>query len=290
MNRCGELLKCIKSILKSSYSSYEIIIVDNNSSDNTVHEINLLNKKLDKKIKLIRSDVNLGAGGGRNLGAKFAKSKYLLFIDSDNIVDRRMLEFLVYFYDKTDDCGMVGPLMLHGSSGRHIWLYYADINMYTSRAFYRGSGEIDENQYPTISVVGHLPNCFLLSREDFNAVGGFNEKYKVVYEEAEIAERIKKMCKKKVYLYTKAKTRHVVEFGQSKDSLLGLRSSERAYLTARNRIYFMRRNGNFLQKISFFLLFNTAILFYYDLILLKNGEYSKAYHYTKGFFDGFIYH
>jgi len=90
-----------------------------------------------------------------------------------------------------------------------------------------------------------------------------------MFEEADLAEKLKKLGKK-IFTYTKAKTYHDVPLPNSEGiDRSFFRDSKRAFLTARNRVYFMRRNANFKQKIVFFLVFNPLIMLYYQFQLLK---------------------
>lgn len=287
-NRSKDAISCISSVMCSTYGNIEIIVIDNGSTDKTFENLKWKFKQ-SEKIKLIRSENNLGAGGGRNRGATEATGNYLLFIDSDNIVDKEMIFNLCNFFEKTNGCGMVGPLMLFKNNPEKIWLYYADINMWSSKACYKGFGEKNKRQYNEVIETGHLPNCFMVKRDDFEKVGGFDEKYFIMYEEADLAEKIKKKLKKKIYLFSKAITYH--DFPIDNDEVnknFGFRSSERAYLTSRNRIYFMKRNASIFQFLIFVFVFNPLILVYYETGLLKNGQFQKAWSYFKGFVNGFF--
>lgn len=286
-NRRDDVLLCVESILSSSYKNIEVIVVDNASNDNT--DIAIEKKYAgNRKVKLVKSKTNLGAGGGRNLGVKKASGDYLLFVDSDNIVDRKMVEVLSRFFNEKPDCGMVGPLMLYKADPKKIWMYSADINMFTSQAIYKGAGEKNAKQYDRAIEVGHLPNCFMTNTKVFKKTGGFEEKYQVVYEEADLAEKIKKTGKK-IYVYTEAVTQHNVPLpGVGKDRDLGFRTKERAFLLARNRIYFMKRNAKPLQLIVFFLLFNPLFLIYYESQLILKRDYVKAWFYLKGVVAGLV--
>ncbi len=283
-NKSNKTIRCIESIFKNKYKNVEIIVVDNNSEDNTVDNIK---KKYanNKKLKLIEKKINFGASEGRNKGARKAKGEYLLFLDSDNVIHNKMIQYLVDFLEKRSDCGMVGPLMLFKENKRKIWLYFADLNHFTSQAFYKGTNEIDKKQYDEVIRVGHLPNCFMVYKKDFRKVNGFDEKYFIMYEEADFAEKIKKL-NKKIYIYSKAITYHDVPLNRK--IKLGLKSKERAYLTARNRVYYMKKNASLPQLILFFLIFNPLIFLYYELNLLINGEFKKAEAYLKGTIRGFF--
>jgi len=285
LNRRDDVVNCISSVLSSDYKEIEVIVVDNASKDNTVKKIQEIFGE-NYKVRLIQSDINLGAAGGRNKGESYANGEYLLFVDCDNVIDRRMISYLVEFFENKIDCGMVGPLMLFKDNPSLIWIYSADINMWTSRALYQGTGEKDKKQYKEIEEVGHIPNCFMVKKEDFEKIGGFDEKYLIMFEEADLAEKIKKRLKNKIYLYTKAKTYHNVDLPNTDGKSFGFRSKERAFLTARNRIYFMRKNASIFQLLIFLFFYNPLIFIYYQFFLIKNKQYEKAWFYLRGNIEG----
>lgn len=290
-NRLCEVIECVKSVLESSYKDKEVIVVDNGSNDAAAES---LQREFGGKIKIVRSEVNLGAGGGRNLGASKANGKYLLFVDSDNVIDKKMIGYLADFMEKGRDgstpftIGMAGPLMLYKKYPNLIWLYFADINMWTSQATYKGTGEADVRQYKEVLEVGHIPNCFMVRADDFRIVGGFDEKYFIMYEEADLAEKFKRMGKK-VYICTKARTYHDIPVRSEKVTVgPGLRSSERAFLTARNRVYFMKKNANFVNKFIFFVMFLPISVNYYMVSMLLNRQYASVLSYLRGTLAGIL--
>lgn len=91
--------ECLDALLAQTFKNYEIIVVDDGSSDNT---INILNeyKKNHCNIKLIQQE-NRYAGVARNNGMKYAQGKYLLFLDSDDFFESNMLEKI---YNKAIEC------------------------------------------------------------------------------------------------------------------------------------------------------------------------------------------
>ena len=74
----------INSILKQSYRNFELLITDDNSTDNTVFLIRKY-MNLDTRIKLFQNDKNYGAAISRNISLNFAKGRFVAFCDSDDI-------------------------------------------------------------------------------------------------------------------------------------------------------------------------------------------------------------
>lgn len=82
--------KCIDSVLSQLYQNYELIIVDDMSTDNSVDLIKQYN---DPRIKLIELDHKAYNGGTRNIGVENAKGEYILFIDCDDWIHSNMSLF-----------------------------------------------------------------------------------------------------------------------------------------------------------------------------------------------------
>jgi len=80
-NRASLLPRAIKSVLDQTYKNFELIIVDDNSTDNTKK---IVNDFKDERIKYIWHKENKGAAASRNTGIKMAKGEYIAFQDSDD--------------------------------------------------------------------------------------------------------------------------------------------------------------------------------------------------------------
>ena len=96
--------KTISSVIKQTYKNWEMYIIDDMSTDNSIEEIK---KHNDTRIKLIRNEIKLYNGGSRNVGILQAKKSnyegYLLFVDSDDwLADDKVLENLNKFIEDED--------------------------------------------------------------------------------------------------------------------------------------------------------------------------------------------
>lgn len=103
-NRSDILPRAIKSVLKQNYQDYELIIVDDHSTDRTEDVVNSFNRD---KIKYIHHEQNRGLAAARNTGIRKAQGKYIAFLDDDDEWLPGKLEKQVEFLDKHPDIGMV---------------------------------------------------------------------------------------------------------------------------------------------------------------------------------------
>lgn len=97
--------ECLDSLLKQTFEHFEIIIIDDLSTDSTEKIIQNYMQK-DQRIKFLKNEYNSGPGISRNNGMKIAKGKYIQFIDGDDWLDLNTLE-RVYNYAEQYDAQMV---------------------------------------------------------------------------------------------------------------------------------------------------------------------------------------
>lgn len=98
-NRASLISPSIESVIASYYKDFELVIVDDASSDNT-YEVALSYAKNDDRIRVFRNDKNLGDYPNRNKAARLANGKYLKYIDSDDIIYPHGLGVFVECMDK----------------------------------------------------------------------------------------------------------------------------------------------------------------------------------------------
>ena len=174
--------------------NYELIIVDNNSTDNSPSEA----KNFKPDIRLIVNRKNLGFASACNQGAKESKGEYLLFVNPDVFVDSHCLEeFLKFIYDK-EKVGAVGgrlrwPDGIFQPSCRNL---PAISNLVCSRGsvfgrFFRSSGyyTLPDAAVPTEvpAVAGAL---LMIRKKVFEKVGRFDSKFFMYMEDTELCKRL----------------------------------------------------------------------------------------------------
>lgn len=100
---------CIESILKQSITNFELILVDDASTDNSLDIINRY--KNDKRVKIYSNKKNVGVSETRNYGISVSSGEYIIFVDSDDYVSEHLLEkinnydqdIIYYDYFEVDD-------------------------------------------------------------------------------------------------------------------------------------------------------------------------------------------
>jgi glycosyltransferase involved in cell wall biosynthesis len=107
-NRQDYIAEAIESVLASTYSNFELIIVDDRSKDNTV-EIAREYAARDSRIKVYINEQNLGDYANRNKAASYASGKYLKYLDSDDFIYPHGLEVMVRSMEKFPEAGLGLP-------------------------------------------------------------------------------------------------------------------------------------------------------------------------------------
>ena len=164
---------CLQSVmLQAGEDDYEVICVDNGSSDGSVGIVERFRDKYPKKIKLLHSSAST-VSGVRNAGAKESKGEFLAFLDSDCIAP-------AWWLKKASERIKEGWDAL-GGWGRTIAGMSKLIMLWNDSVRPRVDGKIS-----------WIPSCDLfIRRRLFNAIGGFSEQF-VTTEDVEFCSRVKK--------------------------------------------------------------------------------------------------
>lgn len=183
----------ISSLLESLNSfknDSEILIVDNDSSDDSVK----IAKKFESYVKVIETGENLGFAKGINLGAKQAKGKYVLFINPDTILKSGKLTDLISVFEKNEKAGVVGGKLMGGngspekSAGRFFGLL-------ETLLIVLGLDESFGIRFSPkkISRVDFVSGGFMMvDSQLFKKLGGFDENFFMYVEDMEFCFRVKK--------------------------------------------------------------------------------------------------
>jgi len=282
-NRKKDLLRCIESVKKSNLENieWEIIVVDDNSSDGTeklgIGDLGISNGKI------IHNDPQKMIVASRNVGVENSSGRYILFIDDDNIVDEEMIKILVDFARKNKDYGIIGPSMYYLET-KQKYLDFQEIDLFTGKT----SGRIDETERGICDSDG-IPNAFLIKKEVFEAGGLFDNELIQTFTEPDFAFNARKYGYK-CGMLKKAKIYHDVSPADGlKSRALGGQYTQKAYCLMRNRTVMVVRYGNFFQKMVYLLFFSWFWPLAYSILMLREKRFDLIKLYWKGFSDGVLY-
>lgn len=167
--------RLLKDLANQSEKDFEVIVVDGNSEDQTAEKAVAFQKKCILKL-VVSKKRNLAHQ--RNLGVKHATGKYVIFLDADTRIEKRLIE----------------KLKKNASSSRHLLLLpnHAPENAtYQDELLFKVLSFFIEASHLTDKPFSYGPSA-MIQRDFFNHIGGYDENI-FVYEDHEIVQRSRKM-------------------------------------------------------------------------------------------------
>ena len=202
-NGFQDTYECINSLLKLNYRNFDIILVDNDSNDDSFAR---LKENFKSRIIFLKSKKNLGYAGGNNLGIAFAlknkKYKYIWILNNDTVVDEKCLDYLVQRMEKEEKAAMCGATILfydnnqvQAFGGGKFNKWFATGKLLNENTYkQRPPAELIEKKLDYI-----LGASIFFSANFLRSEGGFCEDYFLYFEEIDIAMRAKKKDYKLLY-------------------------------------------------------------------------------------------
>ena len=185
------LQKNLPHILKTENVNYDICVVDNDSTDDSVSFL----ENEYPQIKVIKSKENLGYGRAHNLALeKYPDYDYYVFMNNDIRVTPNWLIKMLEVFNNKEKVGAVGPkiLLSQNTDGREVINSAGmDINNHYM-AYDRYEGEYDQEQYSVVEKVDGISGAVMLvSKVVLEKVKGFHPKMFLYYEDVDLSLRIR---------------------------------------------------------------------------------------------------
>lgn len=169
------LAEALQSILKQTYEDFEVIILDDASTDGTLVIANHFRLE-DSRIQVISNETNLHIAGNRNKGIALAKGKYIIWQDADDISLPSRIEKLVNLMESDELLGIAG-------SNLQVFDETGDKEV---RTYATGDADLRKNLFKYSPVA---QPAAIVRKECFDVVGGYNESY-LSAEDLDMAFRI----------------------------------------------------------------------------------------------------
>lgn len=190
--------KCIDSIIYNKPSnSYEIIVFDNNSSDNTVSKIIGMN---NKNIRLLRNRTNIGFSKACNLSVNECNGEYIAFCNPDVVVKGRVFDKASEILPKNSEIACYAPTFVN-STGKKVCSTYNFPDHHNYSLF---KSIIEKTLYPSTAFklyskfdFGRIDwvsgAFFIIPKKIFLEIGKFDENFFLNYEEIDLFWKLKKV-------------------------------------------------------------------------------------------------
>jgi GT2 family glycosyltransferase len=244
-NGWQDTLACLASLQGIIYSNYEIILVDNASSDGSVDKV----RDAYPSVKVLRSQENLGFAAGNNVGIRQALENgadYVWLLNNDTVVEPDSLSHLVQRMKERPEAGMCGSTLVYYENRERVQaLAGARYNKWLGVAAHIGDG-IPRRNLPTADKVESqmsyiVAASMLVSRSFIETVGPMNESYFLYYEELDWSTRARGCfsivyAPKSVVFHKKGSS-----IGTSKQTTPAEKRFRSEYFMVRSRLIFTRR-------------------------------------------------
>lgn len=189
-NGADDTIECIKSLSTIEDVEYEIVVVDNKSTDDSVDK--LKGYQRFSKFVLLEADFNNGFAAGNNIGITYVKNAdYYLLLNNDTVVKPDFLTRLLCGIKTNPGCGAAISKILYYSHPDTIWYAGGSFNTRTARSeHYRFNQRDTMKAEPSQKVTFASGCCLCVSREVIRKIGMLNESFFLYEEDTEYCYRI----------------------------------------------------------------------------------------------------
>lgn len=259
-NGMNYIKECIDSLLNLSYSDYEIILVDNASSDGSVEFV----EKNYPKVRIIRNKENLGFAEGNNIGIRETKGELIALFNPDAVADKEWLSRLVSVLQNSENIGgVVGKIYYYGDKfGKDaVFCTWSKMDPYSATPY-----NFHKNE--PVSKVDYLSGAAMVVKRDMiNKIGFLDPDYFLYFDETDWCARMIRGGYDLVYVPT-AIAWHVVS--ASVDNLL-----RKTYYMERGRMRFALKNFD-TSYVPIFVLIFLAESFFIFCRDIKNKNLART--------------
>jgi len=244
-NKKTDVLACLASVSQLAYRPFEVVVVDNASTDGSQEAIRVA----FPGCHLVESGVNVGASRGRNLGVEYAERnlafEYVLFLDDDAEVTTDSLTVCIDALARDERTGIVcGKTYIRANSGI-LMSTGMRVRLAVASVYDVGSGEADRGQFDepcTVDACGGF--AFVIRRSLLSQLRGFDDAYSPYgWEEVDLCLRARRLGFRTRYLPTALFSHKGTRQGRPSVPAYELNK-------ARNFITLLRRHATYVEQAS----------------------------------------
>ncbi len=242
-NNAADTLVCLTSLAALIYAAYDVLVVDNGSTDDSVARI----RAWFPDTPILETGANLGYAGGNNAGIRRALARgadYVLVLNNDVIVAPGSITALVSALQSDVNAGLSTPLIADAAQPDTIWTMGAQVDRRggTVERLYVGTPIDDTKALAPFNADIAPGSAMLVKRQVFDQVGLFDDQFFLYYEEADWCLRVRRAGFNIVVAPSSIVWHRV-------SATLGKSSPVTDYYMARNQLRFISRHWSGAAKI-----------------------------------------
>lgn len=210
LNYNGEdyLANCIQSVLKSPYPNFEVLLVDNASTDDSLNNAQQA-FGADPRLRIVKNHANLGFSGGNNAGLPHCRGEYIVFLNNDTAVEPEWLSALVEAMQSDPTIGLAQSLILMMDSERIQiggWLF----SNYLVRKQALGNIMHSKTQFTSVFEVSVASGaCMIVKRALLDEIGLFDSTIPFFYDDTLLSLKVW-LAGKRVVTVPNSRIRHIL--------------------------------------------------------------------------------
>jgi len=278
----------IESITNPEFK-IEVIVADNASKDGSCEAIS----EKFPEVKVLRSEHNLGFGGGNNLAAKHAKGKYLFLLNSDTQARKGSLELLAQALEVEDTFKIAGPF-LENPDGSYqnsimsfpsVWRIFCQFfwldKIFKNNPFFADSFMLhtDTSKQQCVDVINGA--ALMIERNVYENMNGFDEDFFMYFEENDLCKRAYNQGFRAIYV-PQAKVMHI-----------GWQSSRQKpwwvfKIIRKSRYLYAKKHFNFFNRIAVWTITHTGYFMRIIVFSILGIFHKRSRDYAKKIFLSYI--
>lgn len=177
-NSEGYIIDCLRSICLQRYPHIEVIIVDNNSHDDSLEQIKEYAAKNNIDAKIIKNNKNTGFAKAQNQGIRIAKGEYILALNFDVFLSGQFIENMVSGIKQGGNTGFSSGKIFQGAGKEGAMIFdTTGVELRNLFCSDRGQGDIDKGQYDRPEYIFGASGCASFYRREMLEDIKFNDEY-----------------------------------------------------------------------------------------------------------------
>ena len=259
-------IECLESLKQVNYSNFNILVVDNGSTDGSVE---LLKEKFPE-VSILVLEKNLGYAAGNNRGFDSLKPdqpEFVIFLNNDTIVDENFIEPLVKQLLTHKKASQTVPKIYYENDPKLIWYAGGIVNLWTGSIYHLGIRQYDGPAYSKTHKTKYATGCcFCMRYEEFKEFGGFDEAFPMYSEDVDLSLWIR-AAGKQVWFVPDSKIWHKVSA-----SLGGAFSFGKIVRKARGIFLLIKKHANLVQWLTLIVLLPIQLIIVLLKLIFKVGR------------------